>query len=219
MIDEIFRGVTKLKQNFYQTQYKRLLPDSKFMKKTFLITLVLTVLISFMSCTKKDTFFVGKGKVGTLVKSTQVKDLKKIFVNDSLVVNLTDKPLEEGKNKYFTDDDTYLVYEKGGKHLLTIIPVKPHDSLSTLKSIEIFDNRYRTLKGISLFSPYKDINTAYVVNITNTLSSAHLDIDELNATMLIDKKEIGINTFNRKKIRPDNIPDLAKIKHFTIWFN
>ena len=54
---------------------------------------------------------------------------------------------------------------------------------------------------------------------SNTILSAHIDIDELNATMSIDKKEIGINEFNRDKIKADQIPDLARIKHFTIWFN
>jgi hypothetical protein len=103
---------------------------------------------------------------------------------------------------------------------LTIVPVKPHDSLSKIKSVEIFDNKYKSTSGVSLFSPYKDIHASYNVGVTNTrLSSAQLDIDELNATMLIDKEEIGINDFNTNEIRPDNIPDLAKVKRFTMWFN
>ena len=179
------------------------------------------VVISFLllqSCTNRNNFLLKKGQVGQLSVATQVKDLKVVFAEDSLVINLSDKNLKR-EGKFFKEDDQYLVYEKGGKHLLTIIPVSQHDSLSRLKSIEIFDNRYVTDKGVSLFSPYRDIHAAYAISITNTLSSAHLDIDELNATMLIDKKEIGINDFNSKKIRPEDIPDLAKVKHFTMWFN
>ncbi len=112
-----------------------------------------------------------------------------------------------------------MVYDKKGKHLLTIIPIQQHDSLSKLKSVEIFSNRFKTKKGVSLYSPYKDIIASYPISITNTLTSAHIDIDDLNATMAIDKKEIGINEFNREKINKNQIPSLAKTKHFTVWFN
>ena len=37
--------------------------------------------------------------------------------------------------------------------------------------------------------------------------------------MTIPKKEIGINEFNREKISLDQIPDLAKVSHFTVWFH
>ncbi len=180
------------------------------------ITIIIVSFFVLQSCTNNSSFLLKKGQVGQISTTTQIKDLKVVFAKDSLVIKLSEK---KSKDKFFKEDDQYIVFEKGGKHLLTIIPVSQHDSLSKLKSIEIFDNRYSTEKGISLFSPYKDIHAAYVISITNTLSSAHLEIEELNATMLIDKKEIGINDFNTKKIRPDNIPDLAKIKHFTMWFD
>lgn len=186
--------------------------------KFILLFVVLT--ISLGSCNKNAHFHIEKGRVGKLTKNTTIEELSSIFSNDSLVVNLSEPSLSEGnESKYFKEDDTYLVYDKTGKHLLTIIPLKQQDSLSTIKSIEIFNNKYKTKKGISLYSPYKDIRTAYQISITNTLLSAHIDIDELNATMSIDKKEIGINEFNRDKISSDQIPDLARIKHFTIWFN
>ena len=183
------------------------------------------LLIAFISwaiiaCNGNTDYLIAKGRVGKLNKSTTVKELATIFKNDSLVVDIKD--IEEdtqGESKYFREDDQYRVYSKDGKHLLTITPLKQHDSSSTLKSIEIFSNRYKTKKGISLFSPYKDIHANYALRITNTLSSAHIDIDELNATMTIPKKEIGINEFNREKISLDQIPDLAKVSHFTVWFH
>jgi hypothetical protein len=183
-----------------------------------IISIVVVVLL-LTGCNGNGDFLIEKGRVGKLTKSTIVNDLASIFSNDSLVIRLSEGDLSSDENKYFHEDDQYLVYEKGGKHLLTLIPVEQHDSLSGLKSIEIFDNRYKTKKGISLYSPFKDINSAYQVSLTNTLLSAHIDIDELNATMSIDKKDIGINEFNREEIIPENIPDLALVKHFTIWFN
>ncbi len=183
-------------------------------------TLFLLVLIGLLySCNNNDAFIVEKARVGNITKDTQIKDLKEIFSKDSIVPVLTDVNEEDDqKNQYFKEDDKYLIYQKGGKHLLTIIPMEPNDS-SRIKSVEIFDNRYKTRKGISLFSPYKDIYAAYKLSVTNTILSAHIDIDALNATMAIDKKDIGINEFNRDEIKPEQIPDLAKVKHFTIWFN
>jgi hypothetical protein len=58
-----------------------------------------------------------------------------------------------------------------------------------------------------------------VNNVETTLTSATLFIDELNATIAIDKKELGLNSFSRDEITLDQIPDMARIKYFTIWFN
>ncbi len=188
--------------------------------KIYNVSIILLILsISFISCNKNSDFLIEKGRVGKISNTTTVEELSSIFSTDSLVVKLSESSEGKYKNKYFHDDDEYLVYSKKGKHLLTLIPIEQRDSSSTLKSVEIFTNKYKTKKGISLYSPYKDIHAAYQISITNTLISAHIDIDELNATMAIDKKEIGINEFNREKINKDQIPDLAKIKHFTIWFN
>jgi len=176
------------------------------------------LLVSFFSCSNSDQFIIEKGRVGHLNKKTVIKDIANIFKNDSLVVNLA-KDKGENDQKFLNAIDEYQIFEKGGKKLLTITPIKSNDSLSKLKSIEVFDNRFITKKGISLYSPYKDINATYNISIINTLSSAHIDIDEINATMQIRKEEIGIDKSNRNKIRKDMIPDLAKIEHFTIWFN
>lgn len=183
------------------------------------IAIITLFIISLFSCTGNSDFIIEKGRVGKLTKTTQIKDLDALFVNDSLVVKLGDVKDDEEKNRYFKNDDAYIVYSKEGKKLLTITPIKQHDSLSTIKSVEVFSNKYQTKEGISLYSPFKDIRDAYSLDITNTLLSAHIDIDKLNATMSIEKKEIGINRFNRERIILDQIPDLAKINHFTIWFN
>ncbi|HIP48187.1 MAG TPA: hypothetical protein EYG92_04375 [Lutibacter sp.] len=184
------------------------------------IVLAALFIISITSCTDDSNFIIEKGRVGELTKETKIEELATIFKKDSLVVTLSEVTVEQDKkNKYFSDDDEYTVFSKEGKKLLTIIPIKQHDSLSTIKSVEIFSDKYKTKEGVSLYSPFKDIRLAYSIDITNTLLSAHVDIDKLNATMSIDKKEIGINEFNRESIIVDQIPDLAQINHFTIWFN
>ena len=184
------------------------------------IFVLISIFLISISCNKNTDFLIEKNRVGKLNKTTKVFELSNIFAKDSIVEKLSKNKANQGaKSKYFRDDDQYLVYDKKGKHLLTIIPIQQHDSLSKLKSVEIFSNRFKTKKGVSLYSPFKDIIASYPISITNTLTSAHIDIDDLNATMAIDKKEIGINEFNREKININQIPSLAKIKHFTVWFN
>jgi hypothetical protein len=103
---------------------------------------------------------------------------------------------------------------------LEIEPTNLNDLSSGIKSIQIFDNSYKTAKGISLLSKFKDIKEHYKVNkVETTLTSATLFIDELNATISIDKKELGMTSFSRAEVSIDQIPDLAKIKYFTVWFN
>ncbi|SNR39984.1 hypothetical protein [Lutibacter flavus] len=181
------------------------------------IVIVLITLV-FIQCGKDNQFLVEKGTVGKLNKQTSIQDLNSIFANDSIVANMADDKL---KNKLFkVDKEEYIVFSKKGKKILEIVPSDENDSLSKIKSIQIFDSNYKTEKGISLQSTFKDINENYLVNkVETTLTSATLFIDELNATISIDKKELGLNTFSRDEISIDQIPDIARIKYFTIWFN
>lgn len=183
-------------------------------KKHILIVLIISVLL--ISCGNKDQFIIEKGKVGLITKKTTVKDLDKIFENDSIVKNLSEGAL--GDN-YFQDDDEYLVYEKGGKHLLTIVPKEQLDSASTIKSIEIHDIRFKTKEGINLNSSFSEINASNRLRPESTLKSVTLFVDEINATMAIDKSELGLSSFSTQKVSLEQIPDLAKIKSFIVWFN
>ena len=122
-------------------------------KRNFLSLIVASLLI--MSCTNNDQFIVEKGKDGLITTETTVKELGNIFENDSIVTQLSEGAL--GDN-YFQDDDKYLIYEKGGKHLLTIVPKEQLDSTSTIKSIEIHDERFKTKAGINLKSNFSEIN-------------------------------------------------------------
>jgi len=183
------------------------------------IALLLFVSFLFIQCSNDDAFFVGKGKVGLLTKKTTVKELNQIFENDSIVTHLS-KNNTSNKNLYFTENDLYEVYSKTGEKLLEICPIQQNDATSKLKSIQIFNPQYETKNGIGLKSTFKDISSNYVINkVETTLSSATLYIDELNATIAIDKKDLGISSFSREEILVDQIPDVSNIKFFTIWFN
>ena len=94
------------------------------MKKHTYNSLVLVLLLSIFSCSDSEKFDIEKGKVGHLTTKTTIKELSKIFKNDSIVSNLSEGAL--GDN-YFQDDDEYLIYNKLGKHLLTIVPKEQLD--------------------------------------------------------------------------------------------
>jgi len=184
------------------------------------IIYLLLVSFLFIQCAKENKFLIEKGKVGYLTKETTVLELNKIFKQDSIVSNLLVDKLENEDKLFSLGDDDYKIFSSEGEKLLEISPTKQNDSLSKIKSIQIFDRNYKTDKGISLQSTFKEINENYLVNkVETTLTSATLFIDELNATIAIDKKELGLNTFSREEVTLDQIPDIAKIKYFTIWFN
>ena len=171
----------------------------------------------FMQCSDANKFVISKGKVGNLSSETTMLDLKNIFPNDSIVKNLSEGTLG---NNFFQDDDEYLIFEKGGNHLLTIIPKEQLDSTATIRSIQVFDERYETKSGISLKSTFEDIHLNYVISkVETSLSSATLFIDDLNVTITLDKEDLGLKAFSTQKINLEQIPGLASVKSFIVWFN
>ena len=186
------------------------------MKKYSLLFLFLMLLSLLISCSNSQKFAIEKGKVGHLTTKTTIKELSEIFKNDSIVSNLSEGAL--GDN-YFQDDDEYLIYNKDGKHLLTIVPKEQLDSTSTIKSIQIFDDRFKTTTGLNIRTSFSDIRANNTIDkIESSFYSATLFIDELNATIAIDKEELGLKTFSIQKVTVEQIPDLAKIKSFIVWF-
>jgi len=181
-------------------------------------TLLFFTVFLFIQCSNESSFLIEKGVVGNITKETTVLDLKSIFRKDSLVSNIS---INDTIQKLFSaTNDQYQVFKLNGQKMLEITPVEESDSLSKIKSIQIFDPNFITDKGISLRSTFNDINKNYTINkVETTLTSATLFIDELNATISIDKKELGLNAFSREEVSIDQIPDIAKIKYFTIWFN
>jgi hypothetical protein len=187
------------------------------MKKNIYNILILLVTVIFFSCSDSEKFDIEKGKVGHLTTKTTIKELSKIFKNDSIVSNLSEGAL--GDN-YFQDDDEYLIYNKLGKHLLTIVPKEQLDTTSTIKSIQVFDDRFKTKTGLTIRTTFSDIRANNNINkIESSFSSATLFIDELNVTIAIDKQELGLKAFSNQKVTLEQIPDIAKMKSFIVWFN
>ncbi len=151
------------------------------------------IVLVFSQCTNENAFLIEKNRVGLVSSIDKVSDIEMIFANDSVVSHLSEGDLGDGKSKFNGDNDEYLIYSKEGKHLLTLVPKISQDSSSTIKYVDVFDNQFRTDKELALTSQFKDVNLHYMINkVETTLSSATLYIDELNATITIDKKELGV---------------------------
>jgi len=186
-------------------------------KKNILPIIVIVFSLFIISCDNNSEFKIEKGKVGRLTTATTIQELNTVFKNDSIVKSLSEGA--QGDN-YFQEDDEYFIFEKGGKLLLTILPKEQLDSTSTIKSIEIHDARYKTESGININSSFSEINASNNINrIETTLTSATLFLNELNATIAIDKEELGLKELITQKVTKEQIPDLAKMKTFIVWFN
>jgi len=182
------------------------------MKKIIILLLAVSVLM--IQCKEETNYTLAKEQIGKITFITQIQELESIFEKDSIVSHLGEDNVAESSY------DEYLIYNKQGDHLLTITPKVEQDSASVIDNVQIFEKNYKTIKGLGLNSSFKDVIDNYTVNkVQSTFSTALLFVDELNATITIDKKELGINDFGTQKIKLEQIPDLAKIKGITFWFN
>lgn len=184
------------------------------MKKP-LIYIALTIAVSFMftNCGKDvDPFLIQKHHIGNLTDSTQVKDLKVVFKDDS-IANYN------GNNEFTRNINTIEILDTNGSALLSLSPRRRGDSTAVISSVRILDSRYKTKKGISILSTFKDINEQYTISkIDNLINSVVVSVKEINAAFTIDKKELSSNLrFDRNiSIEASQIPDNAKIKYFFV---
>ncbi|HUH28021.1 hypothetical protein [Gelidibacter sp.] len=184
------------------------------MQKTFIYIALFSILLT--SCGKdQDPFLIQKHNIGNLTDSTQVKDLKMVFEKDSVADYI-------GKDEFTRNINSIEVYDKDGIALLSISPQKRADSTAVINSVRILDPRYKTEKGISTLSTFKDIQNAYQISkIDNLINSIVVSVKDINASFTIDKKELPSNLrFDRSlSIEASQIPDNAKVKYFFIHWN
>lgn len=184
------------------------------MKKSILGIALLTLL--FIGCKKEQhPYQIGKQHVGLLTDSTQVKELKAVFSNDSVVERLLDNEFTFNR----TDID---IFDKTGKLLLTLTPKTVQDSTSTIETIKVIDPRFKTDKGLNTKSTFGDVKNNYKISsIQNTIKNVVVFVNEINVFITIDKKELPaeLQFDMNAKIEAIQIPEKAKIKYFMIGWN
>ena len=181
------------------------------MNKIF-IPLILTLLVVIGCSKEEDPFLISKKNIGLLNDSTQVKDLKTIYKNDSLV-------FVKDNNQFIDNGRDIEVFDTSGKPLLVLTPSKTSDSTGTIETIKVLDSRYKTAKGLSTNSTFGDIKNNYKISsIQNTFKNVVVFVNEIDAFFTIDKKELPAELqFNlNAEIEAIQIPEKAKIKYFMI---
>ena len=119
--------------------------------------------------------------------------------------------------------NTISIFEKGtGKLLLELDPNYALDSLSTIRTVRIMDERFKNKDGLNTRSTFGDINSKYTISsIQNTLRSLIISVDEINVYFTLNKTELPeeMRYDMTQKIEAISIPETAKIKDFYIqWY-
>lgn len=186
------------------------------MAKRFAFHFIVFVMI--FSCNgnaeKEDTrqFLVGKNFVGNVTDSTEVKDLKFIFKNDSISSYKEDDSFVGGINPIG-------IYSKSGTPLLHIFPNESHDSTSTINYIHIKNSIYKTALDISVRSYFKDIKATYPISeIKNEMNYIEVYVDSLKSIFAFRKsgslKDFDFGT----EIKQNQIPDSTSIDYYIKYF-
>lgn len=176
------------------------------MKKLFGLLFISILLVQ---CGQDKDTLILKNQLGRVTKNTSIEELDKIFKNDSVA------KIPEG-SEFIRE---YKVFGVDGKVELIFNPRWQNDSIKGLDLVKIYSSRFSTEKGISTISTFRDIADTYSIEkIEPSFSAAILFIDEINATISLDKKDLGLDEFNMNDIRQDQIPDDASIKYMTLWF-
>lgn len=184
--------------------------------KLFTLFIFLALILGCQKEEKQDPFEISNNRIGLLTNEISIKQLDSIFTNDSISKRISG-------NQSLSNTNEIEVFEKGGVKLLVLEPSSESDPTATIQNIQIIDPRYKTKSGLSSSGVFKDIKDHYTISkINNTLSTAVIFVDSIQAYFTIDKKELSREfQFNTdSKIEASDIPDSAKIKHFWIhWDN
>ncbi len=184
------------------------------MKKTIFIAVLASIL--FIQCAEeKDPFLIKNGEIGNLTNKNQIRQVDSIFELDSIV------PLSATANTLGTQGEVE-IYEKGGKKLLLLSPEFYADPESRINYIQVFDERFKTDKGLSLSSTFADVKDNYeIAGIQNAINVVVVFLKDSDVYITIDKKELPENIrYNyNAKVEATQIPDGATFKYFMIGWD
>jgi hypothetical protein len=174
----------------------------------FRTILGLAVIFLLVQCAEESTV-IKKKQLGDISNITTIEELDKIFKNDSV------QKLPEGEELV----REYKVFDAMGTPSLVFVTRVENDSLKALEHVKIYSPEYTTEKGISTASNFEEIRGQYSIDdIEPSFSSAILFINEINATISLDKKDLNIDEFDMRDISEDQIPDQSSILYITLWF-
>jgi len=177
-------------------------------KAVFIIIICLLI----TGCEKEvdTTFLITNNSIGKLDKISLARDIDIIYAQDSVVKDSTIINLSNNTKKV-------RIFEKGGKHLLTLTPSA--DSIPTIENVKIEDPRFTTDKGVGLNSTFKDIKDNYAIRkIITSMNNVVILLKDSDMYFTIDKKELpsSLQYGSSRNIEAVQIPDASKIKYLMI---
>ncbi|MBM1106167.1 hypothetical protein JQC67_08470 [Aurantibacter crassamenti] len=176
---------------------------------------IILIIFAIINCKEKrdTTFLIRHDSIGKLNKTSLARDIDVIFDQDSVVKDTVALKFGNGAQKI-------KIYEKGGKHLLTLTPT--NDSIPMIENVRVEDARYKTDKGVGLLSTFKEIKDSYTVKkVITSRNNVLVLIKESDTYFTIDKKELpsSLRYATSTNIEAVQIPDNAKIKYLMIGWN
>ena len=167
--------------------------------------------VNFSCDNEKDPYFnIGSDQVGLINRQTLFTEISEFYGKDSIVTDTSLVSIGNGNKKL-------KIYEKGGKHLLTV--TANEDSIPGIGHIQIADPRYKTELGVGLQSNFADIKKNYTIaKIVTSLNNVVVLLEGSDIYMTIDKKELPAH-LRYTKSRPIElveIPDIAEIKYLMV---
>lgn len=180
--------------------------------KKYVLAIGVCCLLFLMNCKKEvdTTFLITDTTIGKLDKNSLARDLGVIYDQDSIVKDTARLGIGFGAKKID-------VFEKGGSHLLTLTPST--DSIATIQNVRIQDNRFKTEKGIGLYSTFKDIKDNYELGkLQTSMNNVVVFIKNSDLYFTIDKKELpsSLRYGSSTNVEAVQIPDKAKIKYMML---
>ena len=179
------------------------------------IFLLLLVFTAFAACKQeKDPYFlISSEQAGLLQRNSSIVDVEHLYQSDSIVKDTMQLSLGIGNSKL-------KIYERGGKHLLTLTP--GNDSIQNIEHVLIADPRYATAEGIGLQSTFKDIKDNYEIDkIITSLNNIVVLLKDNDIYFTIDKQQLPahLRYTKTRNIELVEIPDQAKLKYFMVGWD
>jgi len=165
-----------------------------------------------VSCEKEmdKEFLITKDAIGKLDRISLARDIEVIYENDSIVKDSTIINTANNSKKI-------KIFEKGGKHLLTLTPSS--DSIPTIENIRIEDTRFLTEKGVGLSSTFKDVKDNYTIRkVITSMNNVVLLLKNTDVYFTISKEELpsSLRYASSVNIEAVQIPDDAKLKYMMV---
>ena len=178
---------------------------------------ILVFLILLTSCEKDQKNIIARNQLGDLNNTTKIFEIKSLLKLDS-IVNINAR--NAYGRKISSTIEEVEVYDTSGRKVLTIKPGSALDSVSPIKNIRIFSEKYKTKDDIALGSTFAELKKYHDIGkIQSSLKSVIITLKDINAFVSFDREDLpGDVRFDLDAdIRPTMIPDDAKINRF--WLN